>query len=139
VSGRRRERLNRPTALRRLPRLRAVTVSCALVALLVLGLLVQTHVHLPWLEHPMESGAWAASTADPSRDARHSVPAHGDADHCALWQALLHAGTFTCPGADVPMIVPTVWHATIEYVTARAAISVLSHDWQSRAPPRRHP
>jgi len=108
------------------------------VALLVQSLAVQTHVHLPWLEHA-DAPLASLGAGVPADDARShdGTPRHGDADHCPLWQELLHAGAFTMPGAALSLFVATVWHAPLVPGRAVLAVSAVSHNWQGRAPPRR--
>lgn len=106
------------------------------LALLVQSLFVQTHVHLPWLEQADEPSFAAAATPAAHSRTHHGAPAHGDADHCPLWQAALHAGAFTTPVLDLPAYLPVMWRVIAPLLPAAVARPVLCHSWQGRAPPR---
>jgi Protein of unknown function (DUF2946) len=100
----------------------------ALLALLLQGFLVQTHVHVFSL----------AASYEQSAGATHSDSAHLDAAHqqasCVICQALANSGR-----AALPQAPKFVAHLSGTYETAVRAIRnaprSLTHSWQSRAPP----
>jgi hypothetical protein len=68
------------------------------------------------------------------------APAHAPADsgkaECPFCQAIVHAGAFCAPPAQI-LVLPLSW-ATIaaSFFVAETFAGVSSHLWQSRAPPQ---
>lgn len=118
-------------------RVDAPALLLCVLALLIQSLLVQTHIHLPWLEHAGAPASVEHNGPIAHDHVHHGVPAHGDADHCPLCQALLHDGVFTAPALDLPALVPAVWHVITPPLPVAVTITAVSHSWQGRAPPRR--
>ena len=100
----------------------------ALLAFLLQGLVVQTHIHQPV---PVLT-AKAASLHLPA-----SPKAPDPIDQCRFCQELVHAGAFVAPTTAAVSVSLMYVTAVFAAPPAFADTSARAFAWQSRAPPRR--
>jgi hypothetical protein len=107
-------------------RARLAITLFALLAFALQGYVTQTHIHL--------THAMSVTLGVPAEHEKY--PSKDDPSNCPLCQEILHAGAFVTPSAAA-LLLPTFTVSTIALVIdTPIAITVLSHSWQGRAPPR---
>jgi hypothetical protein len=112
---------------RQTPAKRWVT-ALALLAFLLQGLAVQTHIHPT--PQPVSAQAVAVHVPVPPRG-------QGPVDQCRLCQELMHSGVFVTPSASFAMASPALTTALPTALPSMVASLAMAFAWQSRAPPRR--
>jgi hypothetical protein len=100
----------------------------ALLAFLLQGLAVQTHIHEQPLATKMAALPGSSKAPTKSQD---------PVDQCRLCQELVHAGTFITPSAAIAPTGLIYVTAVFLVLTGATATSATAFAWQSRAPPRR--
>jgi hypothetical protein len=119
---------------------RLAIVSVVLVAFVLQGFIVQTHIHfapagLARLTGYSSADTAPAATGTPGQHAKHA-PSDNPA-YCPICQVATLAGFFVAT-TTVVLHVPFAWIETGAPVfTARTVSGAVAHDWQSRAPPIR--
>jgi hypothetical protein len=102
----------------------------ALIAFTFQSFVAQVHFHTtPWT---VSTSLDAGKASQPGK-----LPANDDQSSCPICQVLLHAGQFVTPPA-IALALPSF--ALFFVATAADPASpaqTASHNWQSRAPPRR--
>ena len=99
----------------------------ALLAFILQGLAVQTHIHAPLQIQSVK----AASLPDPA-----PLKAQDPIDQCRLCQEVAHAGIFVAPSASAVAISLSFALAVFAALPGFAPRSATAFAWQSRAPPR---
>ncbi|MBW8708027.1 MAG: hypothetical protein JF627_01940 [Alphaproteobacteria bacterium] len=100
----------------------------ALLAFMLQGLAVQTHIHVPL--QPL--AAKAASLPEPA-----PLKAQDPIDQCRLCQEVAHAGIFVSPSASAAAVSLAFALAVFAPLPALPSHSAPAFGWRSRAPPRR--
>lgn len=99
----------------------------ALLAFILQGLAVQTHIHAPLQIQAVK----AASLPEPA-----PLKAQDPIDQCRLCQEIAHAGIFVAPSASATAISLTFALAVFAALPGFTPRSATGFGWQSRAPPR---
>jgi hypothetical protein len=99
----------------------------ALLAFILQGLAVQTHIHAPLQIQAVK----AASLPEPA-----PLKAQDPIDQCRLCQEVAHAGIFVAPSASAIAISLTYAAAVFAALPDFTSRSATAFAWQSRAPPR---
>jgi hypothetical protein len=118
---------------------RAAFRALAILAVLIQGLVVQTHIHHP-VVHPSQMagslGAPAISPADTSSTAsRDPIKGDDDSANCALCHAFTHAGQFLHSAGFVACAPVSCNVHLLPFTDPLPARVAVSHNWQGRAPP----
>lgn len=114
--------ISRPAASRRW------ITALALLAFLLQGLTLQTHVHQPLVPAAVQLQA----------DSNPKGPLKLDPmDQCRLCQELVHAGTFVSPSATVGAALLTTVAVSFAGPLLLVTDPATAFAWRSRAPPRR--
>lgn len=109
------------------PHSRWVTIL-TLLAFLLQGLAIQTHIHQPGPLSAVETQTGDAPKAPIKLD---------PVDHCRLCQELVHAGNFVAPSAAVAPASLIFVAAIFIALPAPPDRTATAFAWQSRGPPRR--
>ena len=133
------------SSFRRVFSWRQLLPALMIVAFALQSYITQTHIHLDGqvltggLTFPEEGSnllqGKAATVAGDRSDHNKPLPAD-DPANCPICQEMLSAGNYVAPGV-IAVPSPTLVTFTISSVdVALTFISVVSHDWRGRAPPR---
>ena len=102
----------------------------ALLAFLLQGFAVQSHIHAPLA--PAAKSVSQQEAAPPNAPLKSQDPI----DQCRLCQEVAHAGIFVAPSAAAAAITLTFALAVFAAQPDVAPPSATAFGWQSRAPPR---
>lgn len=115
---------------------RQAFAALALVLFAVQNYVTQTHVHLLGRGTPDILAPVGLAQAQPAPAPGKNRPADTPAN-CPICQDIALAGHFTSPGAIALPPPAFVAIPSLLVLVLPAFVSVASHDWQGRAPPRR--
>ena len=101
-----------------------------LLAFTLQSFITQTHIHGAY-----GGGTSAAAVTNTSN--HKTVPADNGKAECPFCQAIVHAGTFSAPAAQTIGLSLSWAETAPSFLVVEAFVSVTSHLWRSRAPPRR--
>jgi hypothetical protein len=118
---------------------RRVVLALALLAFALQGYITQTHIHFATGHTFGLSGDNFAPavklSGDKSTPAK-KTPSNDDPANCPLCQAAAHSGQFITPSA-IGFALPSETVAIVPLaIVVLTASEIISHGWQSRAPPR---
>ncbi|HTQ12869.1 MAG TPA: DUF2946 family protein [Rhizomicrobium sp.] len=103
-----------------------ITLSFALQATVT-----QTHIHVGRLS--VTAGVVAEHPAPVKGK---SSPVDNDSNNCPFCQEMLYAGHFVMPGAPLVALPVEAFSYVSIVIALPRIVSVFSHGWQGRAPPR---
>jgi hypothetical protein len=115
--------------IRRVSLARRMVVFLAVLALALQSYITQTHIHDAGF-----GGAGKITTTQSSIPGK--TPVHDSQADCPFCQAMIHAGVFAAPAAPLLNLPITLVQTVALVLAPRAVSSAVTHDWQSRAPPR---